>query len=82
MTPDVVKVVAMPGFLLEAEFETGEIRQFDMRPYLGYPAFMLLNEPGFFMRAKVQNGDVIWNDEIDLSPDTLYLQGVSIPQSA
>ncbi len=82
MTPDIIKVVAMPDFLLEAEFETGETRQFDMRPYLHYPAFRLLNEPGFFMRAKIQNGVVVWSDEIDLSPDTLYLQGISIPQPA
>jgi hypothetical protein len=28
-----------------------------------------------FMRAHVVGGVVTWNDEIDLSPDTLYLRG-------
>jgi hypothetical protein len=28
------------------------------------------------MRAHVEHGVVVWNDEIDLSPDTLYLRGL------
>ena len=32
MTPDVIKVVAMPDYSIVAEFETGEVRSFDMRP--------------------------------------------------
>jgi hypothetical protein len=27
------------------------------------------------MKAHVSSGAVTWNDEIDLSPDTLYLRG-------
>ena len=44
MTPDVVRVKPLPGFCLEAEFATGERRWFDMKPYLGYPAFAPLAE--------------------------------------
>ncbi len=36
-----------------------------------------LKEPGFFMRAHVAHGTVAWSDDIDLSPDTLYLRGVT-----
>ncbi|MEO5344317.1 MAG: DUF2442 domain-containing protein [Gammaproteobacteria bacterium SHHR-1] len=75
MTPDVIKVEAAADYSLMAEFETGEVRCFDMRPYLEYPAFAPLKEPGFFMRAHVEHGTVVWNDDIDLSPDTLYLRG-------
>jgi hypothetical protein len=75
MTPDVIKVEAAADFSLMAEFETGEVRCFDMRPYLEYPAFAPLKEPGIFMRAHVEHGTVVWNDDIDLSPDTLYLCG-------
>ncbi len=77
MTPDVTKVKATPDFCIEAEFATGEIRRFDMRPYLNYPAFSALQERNLFMRAHIENGVVVWNDEIDLSPDTLYLRGSS-----
>lgn len=75
MTPDVVYVKALPDFCLEAEFKTGERRFFDMTPYLGYPAFSALSDKSLFMRAHVAVGAVAWNDEIDLSPDTLYLLG-------
>lgn len=75
MTPDVIKVEAAADFSLMAEFETGEVRCFDMRPYLEYPAFAPLKEPGLFMRAHVEHGTVVWNNDIDLSPDTLYLCG-------
>lgn len=75
MTPDVIKVSATPDYSIVAEFETGEVRRFDMRPYLDFPAYAALKEPGLFMRAHVENGTVAWSDEIDLSPDTLYLRG-------
>lgn len=77
MTPDVTKVQAYPGYALRVEFETGEVRHFDMRPYLNYPAFAPLKEPGFFMRAHVAHGTVVWSEEIDLSPDTLYVRGAA-----
>lgn len=76
MTPDVTRVQATPDFFIEAEFATGELRRFDMRPYLGYPAFAALSDTNLFVRAHVEHGVVVWNDEIDLSPDTLYLRGL------
>ena len=75
MTPDVIKVLATPDYAIEAEFETGEVRRLDMRPYLDFPAFAPLKEQGLFMRAHVAHGTVVWTEEIDLSPDTLYLRG-------
>ena len=76
MTPDVIKVVPQSDYVIVAEFETGEVRRFNMRPYLHYPAFAALNESALFMRAHVAHGTVAWSDEIDLSPDTLYLHGL------
>lgn len=75
MTPDVVAVKALPNYQLEAQFADGEVRRFNMAPYLDYPAFAGLREASLFMRAKVFNGTVTWTDEIDVSPDTLYLKG-------
>ena len=75
MTPDVIKVKALPDYFIVAEFKTGEVRRFDMRPYLDFQAYAALKERRLFMRAHVDHGTVVWNDEIDLSPDTLYLRG-------
>ena len=75
MTPDVIQVRPLSDFTLLAAFSTGEWRRFDMRDYLCYPAFAPLQDPALFQRAHVQHGTVAWTDEIDLSPDTLYLRG-------
>lgn len=75
MTPDVVQVKARPDYTLEAVFANGERRRFGMRPYLSYPAFAPLVEANCFLKAHVACGTVVCTDEIDLSPDTLYLRG-------
>lgn len=75
MTPDVVQVKAHPDYFLEAVFANGECRRFDMKPYLAYPAWSKLAEANCFLKAHVAYGTVVWDDEIDLSPDTLYLRG-------
>jgi len=75
MTPDVVRVKPLPDYRLEADFINGEKRLFDMRPYLAYAAFAPLAEGALFMKAHVVLGTVAWTDEIDISPDTLYLRG-------
>lgn len=77
MTPDVIRVKVIPEYCIEAEFETGEVRRFDMRPYLEYPAYAALSDPGQFRAARVENGVVVWGGDIDLSSDTLYLRGES-----
>ena len=78
MTPDVVAVKVLAGYVIEAEFADGEVRRFDMGPYLNYPAFAGLQKDELFKRAHVFNGTVTWSDEIDLSPDTLYLRGARV----
>jgi len=78
MTPDVVAVKTLPDYTLLAQFATGEWRRFDMRGLLHYPAFAALQDPALFARAHVQHGTVAWTDEIDLSPDTLYLRGQNV----
>lgn len=82
MTPDAVRVQAFPDFVLVVEFSSGERRRLDMRPYLQYPAFAPLSADGLFMRARVAGGTVVWTDEIDLSPDTLYLKGEHVKETS
>jgi Protein of unknown function (DUF2442) len=49
-----------------------------MLPYLQYPAFAPLKDLGLFSKARVAHGTVVWTEEIDISPDTLYLAGKPI----
>ena len=75
MTPDVTDAVALENFELLVTFADGARRRFSMLPYLQFPAFQALKEPGKFALAHVSNGTVAWSDEIDISPDTLYIAG-------
>jgi hypothetical protein len=72
---DVVSVKPLADYRLEAGFATGERRLFDMRPYPAYPTFVPLADGALFMKAHVALGTVAWTDEVDISPDTLYLRG-------
>ncbi|MEO8410075.1 MAG: DUF2442 domain-containing protein [Propionivibrio sp.] len=80
MTPDVTHAQALPGYELLVTFADGEKRRFSMLPYLDYPAYQPLQEPQKFALAHVANGTVAWNDEIDMSPDTLYIAGSPVKQ--
>ena len=78
MTPDVIDVKPLSDYCLEVVFQNGERRRFDMKPLLVYPAFSALTEQNLFVKAYAENGTVVWSDDIDLSPDTLYLRGIPL----
>lgn len=80
MLLDVTAVEARPDFRLDLEFENGERRRFDMTPYLHYPIFRKLENPGFFSLARAENGTVVWPGNIDIAPETLY--ELSVPVGA
>jgi len=69
---EVNSVVAVPDFGLVLTFNSGERRCFDMRPYLHYPVFHRLENPGYFSLARVNYGTVTWPGDIDIAPETLY----------
>jgi len=75
MNPRISAVIARDDYALLLTFTNGEIRQFDMKPYLAYPAFAPLRQIAFFKLARVSHGTVTWPKEIDFDPDTLYLEG-------
>jgi len=75
MTPDVTQVKTQENFELLVTFADGVSKHFSMLPYLKYPAFSQLSEPGRFAFAHVANGTVQWTEDIDISADTLYLGG-------
>lgn len=75
MNPRVKKVCAKDNYFLEIEFVNDETKIFDVKPYLQYPIYQELKNPLIFAQAKASLGTVVWNDEIDFCPDTLYVEG-------
>ena len=75
MNPDVTTVEVLPNFKLLVGFATGERRRFDVQPLLNFPVYERLQKAGYFSCARVENGTVVWDEQCDLSPDSIYLQG-------
>lgn len=73
---EVNSVEIIPDFGLLLTFTSGEQRRFDMRPYLRYPVFRRLENPGVFSLAHVDYGTVTWPGDIDIAPETLYQYSV------
>jgi hypothetical protein len=66
------------NFTLDLTFNNGEQRIFDATAYLEYPAFQALRSTSLFMQARVEHNSVVWNDEIDMAPENLYLESAPL----
>ena len=78
MNPRAKKVKYEKPYKLIITFTNDEVKIFDFYPYLNYPIYEPLQDESFCRKAKVENGIVFWNDEIDLDPDRLYLESKSL----
>ncbi len=72
--PRIISVNPQADYKLLLQFNNGETGLFDMRPYLNYPVYKRLCNPSFFIKAFIQNGIVLWDENLDLDPDTAYLE--------
>ena len=57
-------------------FQNGEQKVYDVKPLLQIPMYRGLEK--VFPAAAVQFGTVVWPGDLDISPDTLYLQGKAV----
>lgn len=78
MEPKVINVQPQKEKTLILEFSNGEVRRFDMSPYLEHGVFRQLKDWNCFKQAKVLWGTVTWPDELDMSPETLYLESYPV----
>lgn len=73
MSVDLIAVETLPDFRLDLTFANGERRRFDMRPLLAMKPWNRIASPELFRRVRVDYGTVVWPGEIDVAPETLYL---------
>lgn len=74
MIPYLRSAKALDNHQLALEFENGEQRVFDVKPYLNRGIFIRLQNDELFQAARVVAGSVEWPGGLDLSYDTLYLE--------
>lgn len=74
---DVTEVRVLSRYVLELTFDTGETRVIDVEPLLRGPVFeRIRSDYSYFKQVAVdpEAGTIVWPDEEDLSPHTLYAE--------
>jgi len=74
----VIAVRPLPDYRLELDFSNGETRLFDARPYLTRGIFTELQDVSYFGAVRVAFGGVVWPNEQDFGPDSLYCESQPI----
>ena len=74
----VKKVQPTDDYKLFLTFSNGEIRLFDMKPYLKKGIFIELNNFSMFNTAHVSFDTVEWDNGADFDPEVLYKLGKKI----
>jgi hypothetical protein len=72
MFPSPVSVATQEDFLLSLEFDNGEERVLDMKPFLNFGLFRALQSRELFQQVRVSFDSVEWPRGIDLDPEFLY----------
>jgi hypothetical protein len=78
MNPRVTDVKPSQEYTLVLTFSNGEVRLFDVKPYLDKGIFRELRELRAFNSVRPFLGSVQWQGGQDLCPDTLYQQSQSL----
>lgn len=77
MNPRIKAVKPNLDYKLTLTFTTGEVRTFDVKPYLNIGIFKELNDLSIFNSVKPFLGSIQWKNGQDFCPDTLYLESVA-----
>lgn len=78
MNPRVKAVEPQSDYKLKLTFTNGEVRVFDVKPYLDTGIFRELRDVDVFNSVRPVLGSVQWNNQADLCPDTLYERSVRV----
>lgn len=76
MNPRIIDVKPQKDYLLILTFTNGEVRMFDVKPYLNTGLFRELRDPSVFNGVVPFLGSIQWQNGLDICPDTLYLESV------
>ncbi|MGQ9625524.1 MAG: DUF2442 domain-containing protein [Anaerolineae bacterium] len=78
MNPRVIAVKPNPDYTLTLTFANGEVRRFDVKPYLDKGIFRELRDMSLFNSVIPFLGSIQWRNGQDFCPDTLYLESIPI----
>jgi len=74
----VTQVQPLKDYVLKIAFSTGEVKLFDVKPYLNKGLFTKLQDENYFNQAYVDYETICWPGNLDIAPETLFDKGSSL----
>ena len=80
LNPKILSIETLEDYKIKLEYETGEIKLFDVFPYIDGSYYGQLSDKNYFKTAQVvDNGYTIeWKNGQDIAPHELYEMSVSL----
>lgn len=75
---DIININPLPSFELNLLYADGSLRRFDMKPLLSMKPWNKLAALPLFMQVKADYGTAVWPNDIDIAPETLWMDSVDI----
>ena len=72
LRPTAISVIPQKGFFLQVQFDNGEKKLFDVKPYIQGSWFGRLRDEKYFNMVRTDGFTVVWPEGQDLCPDELY----------
>jgi len=71
----ITNVTVLHNYKLELEYDDGRQGIVDLSHLAGKGVFCLWNDYEVFRKVKIgSSGELVWNDQVDLCADSLYLK--------
>jgi hypothetical protein len=74
MLISVKDVKPLKNYELLLSFDNGEMRIFDMKPYLNKGIYKQLKDVTMFESVKVSFDSIEWKNHVDIDPEFLYMK--------
>jgi hypothetical protein len=73
--PKITKVKIEPDYCLNLTFDDGVCGTVNLSELVGKGVFALWCDPYTFEQVRIgSSGELVWGDQVDLCPDSLYLK--------
>ena len=72
LRPTAVNVLPDSDYYIIVSFDNGEVKRFDVKPYIEGTWYGQLKDQQYFKRVTTDGFTVCWPDGQDLCPDELY----------
>lgn len=72
-----VAVKCLGDYKLLITFSNGEKKLYNAQDDIHQGVLTKLQNKSFFAQAKIARGSVVWDDEIDIAPETLYAESIA-----